>query len=271
GFLYLWNVNQAMAPETWLSDKPDRVKFPYNVADAGVRAEFEKKYAGRDDVPIFSDPRIVPTFHGVGPGIFAVDPKSGEVHEAGKRFARWLDANPDRSFAMMMNYHNGLPIGEKGIATFQRYRDRYVGSIAGESLGYFYVDDAAMKAATANAATRRQVVEAFAPLMLAKNAEKYRAVYGRDLGPNPYSDVIPCLSVGNTISAPLAADWGARTIGYESSACTSNVLGMRWAFMRGVARQHGINTATYRSCNFGDSSTIFSDTQSYHSPKNILD
>ncbi|HET6879796.1 MAG TPA: hypothetical protein VFI31_06565, partial [Pirellulales bacterium] len=115
GFLYLWNVNQALAPETWLSDKPNRVKFPYNVADTAVRAEFEKKYAGRDDVPIFSDPRIVPTFHGVGPGIFAVDPQTGEVNEAGKRFARWLDANPDRPFAMMMNYHNGVPIGEQGI------------------------------------------------------------------------------------------------------------------------------------------------------------
>lgn len=271
GFLYLWNINQTLAPETWLSDKPERVRFPYSIADAGVRAEFEKTYAGRDDVPIFSDPRIVPTFHGVGPGIFAVDAKTGEVNEAGRRFARWLDARPERRFAMMMNYHNGVPIGEQGIAMFQKYRDRYVGSIAGESLGYFEVDNEVMKAATSHAATRRQLVEAFAPLMLAKNAEKYRAIYGRDLDANPYLDVIPCLSLGNIISAPLAADWGARTIGYESSACTSTVLGMRWAFMRGAARQRGAQTATYRSCNFGDSSTIFSDTQSYHSPKNILD
>jgi hypothetical protein len=46
---------------------------------------------------------------------------------------------------------------------------------------------------------------------------------------------------------------------------------MRWAFMRGLARQGGHTTATYRSCNFGDSATIFSNTQSYHTPQNILD
>ena len=41
---------------------------------------------------------------------------------------------------MMMNYHPGAPIGEQGVALFEKYRDRYVGSIAGESLGYFYPD-----------------------------------------------------------------------------------------------------------------------------------
>lgn len=271
GFLYLWNMNQGTAAETWLSDKPDRVKFPYQIADAPVRAEFEKKWGGRDDVPIFSDPRIVPAFHGVGPGIFAADAKTGEVNETGQRFAKWLDADPNRNWGMMMNYHNGVPIGEKGIAAFAKYRDRYVGSIAGESLGYFYVDDATMKAATAPATTRRQLVSAFAPLMLAENAKKYRTIFGRDVDANPYIDVIPCLSIGNTIGTPLCAEWGARTIGYESSACTSNILAMRWAFMRGAARQHGINTATYRSCNFGDSSTIFSDQQTYNFAKHIFD
>ena len=63
------------ALKSWLSDKPDRVKFPYNIADKSVREQFEKTYAARDDVPIFSDPRIVPTFHGVGPDIFATIPR----------------------------------------------------------------------------------------------------------------------------------------------------------------------------------------------------
>src|SRR5688572_15652060 len=70
-FLYLWNVGHTPPLDTWLSDKPDKVKFPYNIADKNVRDEFEKKYGGKDQVPIFSDPRIVPTFHGVGPGVFA--------------------------------------------------------------------------------------------------------------------------------------------------------------------------------------------------------
>ena len=271
GFLYLWNVSHTKPAETWLGDQPNRVKFPYNIADAAVRTEFEKKYGGRDDVPIFSDKRIVPTFHGSGAGVFATDPQTGEVLEGGQKFAKWLDANPQRPWAMMMNYHPDTPIGEKGVALFQKYRDRYVGSIAGESLGYFYPDVAKMKGATGGATTRRQLVESFTPLTLEGNREKYRKVYGRDLDANPYSDVISCLSVGNIVFMPLCADWGAKTIGYESSAATSSVLPMRWAFMRGAARQWGNLTATYRSCNFGDASTIFSDTQSFSAAKNIYD
>lgn len=270
-FLYLWNVSHTNALETWLSDKPERVKYPYNIADKNVRDEFEKKWGGKDQIPIFSDPRIVPTFHGVGPGVFATDAKTGELQPLGQKFAAWLDANPDRAWGMMMNYHPGVPIGDKGVAAFQKYRDRYVGSIAGESLGYFYPDPAKMKAATEDAKTRRQLVEAFTPVSLESNREKYRKVFGKDLDANPYQDVIACLSIGNIEAVPLCYDWGAKTAGYESSACTSNILGMRWAFMRGAARQHKGLTATYRSCNFGDSSTIFSDAQSYHAPKNLLD
>jgi len=271
GFLYLWNVSHTNAAETWLSDKPDRVRVPYNIADAETRKEFEKKYAGRDDVPIFSDPRIVPAFHGAGAAVFATDPKTGELLQTGQRFARWLDAHPGRSWAMMMNYAPDRPIGQQGIQAFLKYRPRYVGSISGESLGYFYPAVADMQRATAGAKTRRQLVEAFTPLTLASNAAKYRTIYGRDLDPNPYEEVIPCLSVGNIIFAPLCSLWGARTLGYESSAMSSSLLGMRWAFLRGLARQGRHLTATYRSCNFGDAATIFSNTGSYHAPQNILD
>ncbi len=270
-FLYLWNVNRPKAEETWLSDNPDRVKFPYNIIDKETQEEFQAKYGGRDDVPIFSDPRVAPTFHGVGPGVFANDRKTGEVKDVGKRFAKWLDENPDRMWATMMNYHRGDPIGEQGIALFKKYRDRYVGSIAGESLGYFYPPAAEMKAATQQAKTRRTLVEAFTPLSLKYNAEKYRKVFGRDLDKNPYEDVISCMSVGNIAFAPLSSNWGARVVGYESATATSSVLNMRWAFMRGLARQHEALTATYRSCNFGDASTIFSNGGSYHTPQNLLD
>lgn len=271
GLLYLWNVSHVNPLETWLSDKPERVKYPYNLIDKSAREEFEKLYGGCDDVPIFSDPRIVPTFHGVGAGVFATDPSTGEVKELGQRFARWLDAHPERCWAMMMNYHNGEPIGERGQALFARYRDRYVGSISGESLGYFYPDAQKMAALTATATTRRQLVEAFVPYTLELNAEKYRKVYGKNLDLNPYADVIACPSVGNMLWAPLCYDWGARTYGYESHVATSAVLGMRMAFMRGAARQHDRMIATYRSCNFGDASTIFSNVSSYTSPQAIYD
>jgi len=270
-FLYLWNVSHTNATETWLSENPNRVKFPYNINDPDTRKEFEEKYGGKDQVPLFADPRIVPTFHGVGAGVFETDPQTGEVKDLGKRFANWLETNPDRAWAMMMNYHPGKPVGPKGIELLERYRDRFVGSISGESLGYFYPPAPQMQSATANAKSRRELVEAFKPLTLQENAAKYRAVYGKDVDANPYRDVIACLSVGNIAFVPLCADWGARVIGYESSAATSSVLNMRMAFMRGAARQHGILSATYRSCNFGDASTIFSNGSSYHAPANLLD
>lgn len=268
GFLYLWNVSAA---DAWLGDDPQRVLYPYQLRDEDSRKEFEQIYGGKKDVPIFSDPRIVPAFHGVGGGIFATDATTGEVLEPGRKFARWLDANPGRPWGMMMNYHPGAKVGDKGLELFTKYRDRFVGSISGEDLGYFSIDPQKMKAATAGAATRRQVADAFRPLVTEANARKYRDVYGRDIDQNAYADVIACLSVGNIVFMPLCLEWGARTVGYESAAATAVMLPMRMAFMRGGARQFGSLTATYRSSNFGDSATIFSATQSYTSPKNILD
>lgn len=272
GLLYLWNVDTAESKDTWLSDKPDRVKAPYHLRDKDVLDEFTKKYAGKEiEIPIFGDPRIVPVFHGAGPAPFATDAKTGELNETAKRLAAWLDSHPGRCWASMMNYASDTPIGPKGREAFRKYRDRYVGAVAGESLGYFNVDAKAMQQATSQARTRRELVEAFGPLMVQANAEKYRKIYGMDVDKNSSADVISCLSVGNIAFAPLQSQWGNRTIGYESAAATSSLLSMRWAFLRGMARQGKHLTATYRSCNFGDSATIFSNTQSYHSPQNILD
>jgi hypothetical protein len=272
GFVYLWNAADSGPNADWLlSDEPNRVLYPYGLRDEDAVKEFKTKYGGKTDVPIFSDPRVAPCFHGVGAGIFATDPKTGDVNPAGQRFAAWLDKNPQRAWGMMMNYHAGKPVGEKGQALFAKYRDRFVGSIAGESVGYFYPKPQDMKVATEKAVTRRQLVEAFKPVTVQGNRDKYRAVYGRDLDANPYQDVIACLSVGNIAWVPLLSDYGCRTLGYESATATSSLLNMRWAFMRGAARQGGHLTATYRSCNFGDASTIFSNVGSYHSPQAILD
>ena len=271
GFLYLWNVSHTDPLKTWLSDDPNRVLYPYNIIDSDTRTEFEAKYGGAIDVPIFSDPRVTPTFHGVGAGVFATDPTTGEVLPLGHKFSKWLDENPQRNWGMMMNYHPGVKIGDAGVAQFQKYRDRFVGSIAGESLGYFYPEAPDMKAATEAATTRRGLVSAFEPISLAANNAKYRALYDRDLDANPFADVISCHSVGSLAFAPICFRWGARTVGYESSAATSSLLSLRWACMRGAARQHGGLTATYRSCNFGDSSTIFSQGSSFSGPQNILD
>ena len=266
GFLYLWNMGQVK----WCGEDPRRVPVPYQIGDQEVREAFEKKYAGRTDVPIFGDPRIVPTFHGSGPHVFATDDKDPAKARAARDLVGWLDAHPDRPWALMMNYAGDDPLTPAAMENFLKHRDRFVGSIAGESLGYFYPREEAMKAATAGARTRRELAAAFTPVALATNAEKYRKVFGREW-PDAYREVIPCQSIGMTAFAPLCYAWGARAVGYESTACTSGLLSMRMAFLRGAARQSGGLTATYRSCNFGDASTIFSETQSYTRPRNILD
>jgi hypothetical protein len=266
GFLYLWNMDQTK----WAGDDPKRVPFPYHVRDKEVVEAFERKYAGAKEVPIFSDPRIVPTFHGAGPWILETDAKDAGRRATAEHFVRWLDQNPDRPWAMMMNYAGNAPVSAVARENFLKYRDRCVGSVSGESLGYFYPKDEAMKAATAAAKSRRELVEAFAPVTLASNAEKYKAVFGQDW-PDAYREVMPCKSIGMTAFSSLCYSWGARTVGYESSAVTAGLLSMRMAFLRGAARQFGGLTATYRSCNFGDASTIFSDTQSFTRPRNILD
>jgi hypothetical protein len=267
GFLYLWN----MSPEVkWAGDDPKRVPVPYQIGDADVRKAFEELYAGKKDVPIFGDPRIVPVFHGSAPYILEPDKKDGKANEPGRSFAKWLDANPDRNFGILLNYAADNPISAAGRANFLKYRDRYVGGVGGESLGYFYVKDEEMKAATKNVRTRRELADAITKASLAENAAKYKKIYGQDW-PDAYREVIPCQSVMMMAFAPLCYSWGARTVGFESSAITSGILAMKMAFLRGAARQHEGMTATYRSCNFGDSATIFSEQSSYTKPKNILD
>lgn len=118
--------------------------------------------------------------------------------------------------------------------------------------------------------TRREFAEVFGRFAMAADAAKWRTVFGGDL-PEHYRDTIPCQSIEAITFAPLAYQWGARTVGIENTSCTAALLGMRWAFLRGAARQHGGLTATYRSCNFGDSATIFSDASTYSRPRNLLD
>ena len=267
GFLYLWNTNEF---QQWGDGDPARMKFPFHIRDEETKKAFLAKYAGKDDVPIFSDPRIVPTYHGSGPWVLDVTTKNQKTADA-EAFKKWLDANPNRLWAGMLNYAPDEPISEQAANDFlAKYRDRYVGSISGEHLGYFYVPAEKMKAATAGAKIRREMAEGMRQAHMDENIAKYRKVFGRDL-PEPYRDVIPCQSNEMTMYASLCYLWGARTVGYESAAVTYASIAMDLAFLRGAARQHGGMTATYRSSNFGDSATMFSEAGNYSQPKHIFD
>lgn len=266
GFLYLWNTNEF---QEW-GDDPAKVKFPFHIRDKETKEAFIAKYAGKDDVPIFSDPRIVPTFHGSGPWVLDLDEKNPKRKDA-QAFKQWLDADPNRLFAGMLNYAPDTPLSAQAADDYlTKYRDRYVGSISGEHLGYFYPSVEEMKAGTAGARTRRELVEAMRAVYMKKNAKKYRTVFGRDL-PEPYRDVIPCQSNEMTMYAPLIYWWGARASGYESAVATYGSEALALAFLRGAARQHGGMAATYRSSNFGDSATYFSEAGMATRPSAIHD
>lgn len=257
GFLYLWNVG-----EPWLQDlasqDPQRVLVPYGTEPALV-APFRAAYGGRTDVPIFSDPRIVPAFHGAGPTVLD-----------NPHFIAWLTANPDRPWANMMNYFPPQPISDAAKANWPKFAERYVGSISGESLGHYVAYDAeALNARLKTVKSRGEALDTFAELFQAANVAKQKTVFG-EARERPYEDTIPCQSSGMTAYAHAAREWGARTVGYESSTPAGS-LAMRLAFLRGGARQYGGLWATYRSCNFGDASTIYSEQGMYPGPKYVYD
>lgn len=257
GFLYLWNVGGAWL-EDLVSQDPKRVLVPYGTEPA-LAAPFRAAFGGRADVPIFSDPRIVPTFHGAGPSILD-----------NPHVVAWLAANPGRPWANMMNYFPPQPISEAAKANWRKLAERYVGNISGESLGHYVAYDAeALNARLKTAKSRGEALAAFAELFLAANVAKQTTLFGEAVT-DPYLHTVPCQSSGMTAFAHAAREWGARTVGYESSTPAGS-LAMRLAFLRGGARQYGGLWATYRSCNFGDASTIYSEQGMYPGPKYVYD
>ena len=269
GFIYLWNIPSDTV-KLWAGDDPNAVKVPYNIADAAARAAFEKKYAGKTDVPIFSDPRVVPTFQGVSPIMLATDATDPAKKETAQRFVQWLDANPNRLWAGLINYAPDTPATAAGRENFLKYRDRYVGGIASESLGYFNYTAQDIKTATAQAKNRRDLVEAMEKVYQKANNEKYKTIFGQEL-PQPFLNVIPCNSISMTELAPLCYDMGMRTMGFAPTVTPNEPTAMNVAFQRGAARQHGGLTATYRFFRFGDAITIYTDAGSTSKPGYIMD
>jgi len=257
GFLYLWNVGKAWEDELASVD-PKRMLVPFHT-EAAQLAAFKKEFGGRADVPIFSDPRIVPAFHGGGPNVLD-----------NPAVVAWLDANPTRPFANMGNYIDAKALTPRAKENWAKYRDRYVGNIQGESLGHAVpLDGKVLNDKLKAAKTRADALAAHAELFRAGVAAKQTAVFGEP-GAVPYADYIPCQSSEMTAFAHAAREWGARTVGYENSAVLP-ALGMRLAFLRGGARQYGGLWATYRSSNFGDAATMYSEQGTYAHPKHVYD
>ena len=69
----------------WLDSEPNRMLYPYLLRDKEILEAFEKKYGGRQDVPIFSDPRIVPVF-GRANRMLATDAENTEEKKTAEAF-----------------------------------------------------------------------------------------------------------------------------------------------------------------------------------------
>ena len=261
GFVYLWNMRPGQWEDDLASGDPKRMLLPYQT-DPAILAEFRAAYGGKADVPIFSDPRVAPAFHNSGPEILS-----------NAAFAAWLDANPNRMWGNMQNYFPPKPLSADAKARWPKYQDRYVGNIAGESLGYFQDDPTFSRAglleAIKPAKSRDDVLGTLSEKYAAGIAGRETLVWGQ-APQRPYQPIIPCQSVGMTMFAHACFEWGADTVGYESHSAAPGAA-MRLAFLRGAARQFGGVTATYRSAGLGDAHTQFGEMGEYSAPKYVYD
>jgi len=258
GFAYMWNVGPQWLDELKKTEGP-KMLYPFQV-EPEWKELFLKKYAGQKDVPIFSDPRIVPTLH---------IPYFPEALTNEAPLTKWLEANPERQWGMLLNYGEPKGVSAEATANFKKFRERFAGYVSGENLGYFNYDSAKLKERIHAAKNHREVLDAATDIYMAGNTDKYEKMFG-EKWPDAYREVIPAQAVEMTSYAHKAFEWGARTVGYENSAVVP-ALGMRLAFMRGGAREYGRHFGTYRSCNFGDSATVFSHQGAYFGPKHVYD
>lgn len=247
---FLWNVGQP-----WLDElkKPaaERPEFPLGV-DLPLQEEFLKMFRGSEPA-IYGHPLSGPVWHiPLYPAAFA----------DGSPFLAWLDRHPRQKFAILLNYGEpSWPAGadpRQARANLAGYRDRFVGYVAGESIAYAPVDDAALARRVAAAKSRAEVLAALRELNTEAVIKKFSGYYGAPVAaPEAWAPVIPCLSAAAEAFAHALCDWGVRRIGHESTG-NSPTLARRLAFLRGAARQFGARVVDYQSANLGDSATIFS-------------
>src|SRR5262249_52819454 len=151
--------------------------------------EFLSEFKGKSP-PIYSHPLSGPVVHiPLYPAAFA----------KGSPFLEWLDNHPQQKFAILLNY--GDPswpqIADKRdvYSTFKKYRDRFVGFIAGEGISYDAVDVAAMEAKIKAAKSRREVLEILREAHTTATSKKFNDYYGGPVTPaEAWGTVISCLS-----------------------------------------------------------------------------
>ncbi len=254
---FLWNVGPQWSDEL-KKPLPERVDSPFSV-DPPLLKDFLSTFKGARP-PVYSDLSSGPVWH---------IPNYPSAFASGSPFLDWLARNPDRPFAILLNY--GEPQWPTGAdrkamrANLERHRKQFGGFIAGENLAYANVDEKGLESAVRTAKSRGDVLAALKKFNTAATVAKFSDYFGSPLKPeDAWADVVSCLSSNNEALCHALCSWGVRRIGHENTG-NSPTLARRLAFLRGAARQFGAELVDYQSANLGDSATMFS-RESYFYP-----
>jgi hypothetical protein len=210
-----------------------------------LRAQFQKDFAGKKDLPLISSPLLVPGFYlGTTPDL-----------SPGTPLRKWLEASK-QPFYIMTNYASGAYTDKTGPATYAALTgplaEQFMGYIHGEAYGTGGVGHADV----VKGATRRDHIDAFGKLMMKQQATEWTKIYKTPVPESHWAKGISCMSVDSIALAHLYHQTGAKVVGYELDA-TNIHTPMRIAFERGAARQYGGAWINYASGNFGDACNYF--------------
>jgi len=252
-FMMPWNISEKF----WeLYDRPasERPLYPFNAEPLDA---FVAKYKGARDVPIFSSPLVVPVVY--------INELPKHLKE-GSAFLRFL-RETHSPFAVLINYGAANFDEQGGQAALKlltgELRGQFVGWISGESIGHVWPQVAQALTLTPEM-SRAQMLEAYHAAYTRALEQKWAATFHAQAGAM-WDTLIPAQSTSSTEYAHALASWGVRTLGIETSAVQPSTA-MRIAFTRGAARQFGGNFLYYHAPNFGDTATIFTNTQSFAGP-----
>jgi hypothetical protein len=162
---------------------------------------------------------------------------------------------------------------QKVYENLKKYRERFVGYIAGESVAHASYDTDILYKRVGAAKTRADILAAWKEVYTASVVKKFSDYYGQNVSQDEaWGPLISCLSANNEAFSHAIMNWGAKQIGHENTG-NSPTLARRLAFLRGAARQFNGRFVDYQSANLGDSATMFS-RQNFIYPANakyILD